>query len=88
MSHMQIVAHRYEQGLAAYRAGRTVHDMINVTNEVEKTYDDLPPEATSEQRQEIFHGAQSVMVGFLDGFLHDFRTILHSGAITRRGPSA
>ncbi len=86
MSQMQIVAHRYNEGLAAYRAGHNLRDMINLTNEVEKTYDDLPPEATPEQRNEVFHGAQSVMLGFLDGFLEDFRNPAVSR--TRRGPSA
>lgn len=88
MSHFKVVARRYEQGLSAYRAGHSLRDIINLTNEIEKTYDDLPADATPEQCDEVFHGAQSATLGFAEGFLEDFRSILHSPTISRRGPSA
>ena len=88
MSQMQVISHRYDQGLADYRAGHTLRDIINVTNVLEKEFDNLSPDATREQRDEVYHGAQSVMVGFLDGFLEDFRHVLRAPNIGRRGPSA
>ena len=62
MSHQHIVEARYTQGLAGYRAGHTIRDLIEIAD-------------TFEQDGENDDEMPSLMVGFLDGLIEDIRSL-------------
>ena len=77
---------RHAQGLAAYRSSQSIKDLINLAETIDAMHD--RPDLSNEEHDEIANALPSVMAGFADGFLEDFRSILHSPTISRRGPSA
>lgn len=76
-----IVQPRYDQGLAAYRAGHGIRHVVDVLDEIERT-----ARAAKEDPGPSFgHDAgPSVIAGFADGVIADIRTI----AAQRRGQTA
>lgn len=87
-----IVDHRYNQGLAAYRAGLSMRDIMNISDEIEvsaeKAMDEIrsramggTPEEDAQRdaiRRERQDGVPSVIAGFTDGFIEDIRTLARS----------
>lgn len=76
-----IIQSRYDQGLAAYRAGHGIRHVVEVLDEIERT----ARSAQEDPGPEYNHDAgPSVIAGFADGLIADIRTI----AGQRRGQTA
>jgi hypothetical protein len=73
MSHSRLINDRYLQGQAAYRAGHHIKDLHAVSEDMEKLHDN--PELTTEQHNDLMHGAQSLFIGFADALIDDIRLI-------------
>lgn len=81
-SHPPIIPARHSQGLAAYRAGLTIRELVGTADEIDRMHDD--PNLTNEQHEEIAASGPSLIAGFADGLIEDIRTI----AAARRGQTA
>lgn len=75
---------RHSQGIAAYRGGQSIADVI----ETLRTIDEMHATAkTDEEHEQIASAGPSIAAGYLDGFIDDFRALV--GAMTsRRGSRA
>lgn len=92
---------RYRQGLAAYRAGHSMRDLINVGEEIERSAEAAMDELRSRseggtpeemaKREEFYktrsEGMPSLIAGYADGFIDDIRMIAR-GSGQRRGQTA
>jgi hypothetical protein len=70
MSH--IVAARHTQGLSAYRAGRSIRELITTFEEIEQMRDQATP------NEEIDNAGPSLIAGFADGLIEDIRALAHA----------
>jgi hypothetical protein len=68
-----IVADRYAQGQAAYRAGHHIKDLFPIMEEIERLHEQSA--ITNEQHDEIAAGAHSLIVGFADCVIDDIRNL-------------
>lgn len=71
----KIDAAQYENGLAAYRNGKTLRDMVEVTEAME-------------QVPELEELVPSIMLGFADGLIADLRSVFTSPTFQRTGTRA
>jgi hypothetical protein len=81
MRHPPISPARHAQGLAAYRSGKSLKELIGLVAEIDAMH---TPEMTNEEHDEIQAAEPSVICGFADGFLEDIRTLANQ----RRGQRA
>lgn len=86
MSRHHIVEARYNQGLAAYRGGLSIREVITTFEEIDLMHEQ--PDLTNEQHEEISNAGPSLIAGFADGLIDDIRKLAGSTNITRRGASA
>jgi hypothetical protein len=82
MRHPPIIPARHAQGLAAYRAGHSIAELIGISEEIDRLHDQ--PDLTNEQHNEISAAGPSLIAGFADGLIDDIRLL--AGA--RRGQRA
>lgn len=76
-----IVQSRYDQGLAAYRAGHGIRHVVEVLNEIET----IARGAQEDPGANFNHDAgPSVIAGFADGLIADIRLLANQ----RRGQTA
>lgn len=71
MSRPRLSEGRYNQGLQVYRSGGTIGDLIRLADEIEEMH--RQENLTNEQHDEISIAPMSIMAGFMDGALEDFR---------------
>jgi hypothetical protein len=89
MSHFTLVNARHTQGLAAYRAGLTLKELITTAEEIDLMHEQVQPgENAHAEHQEIANAGPSLIAGFADGLLDDIRKLANSTNLTRRGQSA
>src|ERR1035437_8984004 len=78
-----IVTARHNQGLAAYRAGLTLKELITtILAEIDLMHEQ--PDLSDEQREEIDDAGPSLIAGFADGLIDDIR-FLRASNRPRRG---
>ena len=78
MSHL--ISARYEHGQAAYRAGKSIAYLVEVAEEIDKII-----AKTEVEHREKADALPSLIVGFVDGFLADFRKLVEPEPLTRQG---
>ena len=81
-SHPPIIDARYNQGLAAYRGGLSIRELIKITDEIDAMHDQ--PDVTDEMHNEIAASPSSLIMGFAEGLIEDLRLV----ASQRRGQRA
>ena len=69
MSHL--VSVRYEHGLAAYNAGKSIAYLVEVAEEIDNII-----AKTEVEHREKEDALPSLILGFADGFLADFRKLV------------
>ena len=79
MMHQKIIPARHSQGLSAYRGGQSLADLHETLRLIDKMHETAE---THEQHAEIADAAPSLVLGYVDGILEDFRAIV--GALTTR----
>jgi hypothetical protein len=79
MMHPKIDPARHSQGLNAYRGGQTILDLHTTLQQIELMH---ATAASTEQHDEIAAAGPSLVLGYMDGFLEDFRAVV--GALTTR----
>lgn len=92
----------YKQGLASYRAGHAIRDLILIADQAEAgldtAIDALPSRSKGgsdenvAERDALLHErialGPSLIAGFADGLIDDIRKLANSPSIQRRGASA
>lgn len=81
MRHPPIIPARHSQGLAAYRAGHSIAELIGITEEIERMHEQAQ---SNEEHREIEASGPSLIAGFADGLIEDIRLL----ASARRGQKA
>jgi hypothetical protein len=71
--HPVIITARHNQGLAAYRAGLTLKELITVFGDIELMHEQ--PDLSPEQHEEIDDAGPSLIAGFADGLIEDIRSL-------------
>jgi hypothetical protein len=66
-----VVADRYAQGQASYRAGHHLRDLFPIMEEIERLHEQA--DLTNQQHDEIAAGAHSLLIGFADSLIDDIR---------------
>lgn len=88
MSRHKIIPARHQQGLAAYRAGLTVRELIGISDEIEQMHEQVEEveggPSARDQHEEIANAGPSLIAGFADGLVTDIRMLANS----RRGITA
>lgn len=80
MSHpYKIVPARFSQGTAAYRGGQSLSELSETLRNIDAMHETAQ---SVEEHDEIAASGPSLILGFVDGFLEDFRAIV--GAQTSR----
>ncbi len=82
MSHPHIIDARHKQGLAAYRSGLSLRELIGVFEEIDEMHNH--ERLTNEQHDAIDNAGPSLVAGFADGLIEDIRLL----ASARRGQRA
>lgn len=80
-----IVADRYAQGQASYRAGHHLKDLFPIMEEIERLHDQ--PDMTNEQHDAVAAAPHSLLIGFADALIDDIRAI-SGGTRNRNLPRA
>jgi hypothetical protein len=85
-----VVAAHHAQGLAAYRAGLSIKEIMTISGEIELMHEQVPhgAEDANAQHDEIAAAGPSLIAGFADGLIDDIRNIARSPGFQRRGQSA
>jgi hypothetical protein len=87
--HPVIIPARHAQGLAAYRAGLSLREVIGTFEEINRMHEQVQPsENAIDEHDEIDNAGPSLIAGFADGLIDDIRNIARSPNLTRRGQSA
>lgn len=81
-SHPPIIPARHQQGLAAYRTGLSILELMGIQDEIDAMH--AKPDLTHEEHDEIAAAGPSLVAGYADGLIEDIRLI----AATRRGQRA
>jgi hypothetical protein len=84
MSRHHVTPARHAQGLSAYRAGRSIRELITTFEEIEQMHEQA---TTNEEHEEIDNAGPSLIAGFADGLVEDIRT-LRTLVQARRGQTA
>jgi len=79
--HPPIIPARHAQGLAAYRGGLSIRELIGITDEIDLMHEQAK---TDEEHQEIEASGPSLIMGYAEGVIEDIRLI----AAQRRGQRA
>lgn len=74
-SHPPISPARHAQGLAAYRSGQSIKDLMALQDEIDRMHEQA---TTNEEHDEIAAAGPSIIAGFADGFIDDIRTLARS----------
>jgi hypothetical protein len=82
MSGIKLIRARYDQGLAAYRAGHGIDHVIDISAEIDALHQTA--DLSNEQHREIDNAVPSFISGFLSGLIDDVRRM----AATTRGSRA
>lgn len=80
-SHPPIIPARHTQGLAAYRAGLSIRELVGSLEEIDRMHAEAK---TDEEHEEIAASGPSLIAGFADGLIDDIRLL----ASARRGQRA
>lgn len=81
MRHPPIIPARHAQGLASYRSGLSIAELMGISEEIEAMHETAK---TNEEHDEIAAAGPSLIAGFADGLIDDIRLL----ANTRRGQRA
>lgn len=71
-NHPPIIDARYNQGLAAYRGGLSIRELIKITDEIDAMHEQAK---TSEEHDEIAASPPSLIMGFAEGLIEDVRLL-------------
>jgi hypothetical protein len=69
--HPAISHARHAQGLAAYRSGQSIRELIGIMVEFDMMH--ARPDLTNEQHEEIEAAGPSLIAGYADGLIEDIR---------------
>lgn len=72
-SHPPIIPARHAQGLAAYRGGLTIAELVGITGEIDRMHEQA---TTNEEHEAIEASGPSLIAGYADGLIEDIRSLI------------